>query len=190
MSEYDAAYVLLGRSAIRRKILGLIVAEPETRRHLREIARLVGTSAGTASRELQKLVAAGLVDRSVEGRQVYFQARQASVIYRSVSEIVRNTMGAREVLRRQLADLPGVESAVIFGSYAAGMTRANSDIDLLIIGSPDRDALTDRLELSGREIGRPVNEVVYSRAELDERRRRGDSFMRSLDEHRTIPVLP
>ncbi len=111
-------------------------------------------------------------------------------MYRSVSEIVRQTMGAREVLRRALRDVAGVESAVIFGSYAPGKTRLRSDVDLLVVGSPDRDELTDRLEESGREVGRPINEVVYAAAELAERRARGDGFVRSIDEGPTIEVLP
>jgi predicted nucleotidyltransferase len=184
------AWELFGRSEIRRRILGLIILEPEQRLHLREIARRVGTSAGTARRELQKLEAAGIVESVREGRQVYFQVPKDSTIYRTLDEIVRQTAGAGEILRRLLSGLDGVKSAVIFGSYAAGVTSSGSDVDLLVVGRPDRDELTDRLEQAGREIGRPVNEVVYTADELEQRRARGDVFVRSIDEGRVIPVLP
>ncbi|MEP7378781.1 MAG: nucleotidyltransferase domain-containing protein [Chloroflexota bacterium] len=192
MSEYkgDQAWTLLGRSAIRRRILGVVLLAPENRLHLREIARRVGTSAGTARRELQRLEQAGVVERTREGRQVYFSVPVGSVLYRSMAEIVRATTGAREILRRLLADLPGVKSAVIFGSYAAGMTGPKSDVDIMIVGDPDRDELTDRLEQAGRKIGREVNEVVYSAAELDDRRLRGDVFIKTVDEGPRIQVLP
>jgi len=180
----------MGRSAIRRRILATVVLDPEVRLHLREIARRVGTSAGTARRELQRLEEAGVVERTQEGRQVYYSVPADSVIYRSMAEILRQTAGAQDILRRLLVDLPGVKSAVIFGSYAAGMTSVRSDVDVMIVGSPDRDVLTDRLEQAGREIGRPVNEVVYTAAELEERRARGDVFIRSIDEGRVIQVLP
>jgi DNA-binding transcriptional ArsR family regulator len=68
------AGLALGRSSIRRRILELLMAEPDVRLHLREIQRRSGTSPGTASRELGRLVAAGIVDRRVEGHQVYFSA--------------------------------------------------------------------------------------------------------------------
>lgn len=190
MTEYVSVDALLGRSLIRRRILNLMVAEPDRRRHLSDIARSVDTSAGTASRELRRLMDADLVVRTTEGRQVYYQAKRDSVIFRSVSDIVRNTTGAVQVIRDQLRGLAGLESALIYGSYASGAIRADSDIDLLIVGSPDRDALTDRLESASRDIGREVNETVFTFAELESRRRRGDGFIRSIDDGQTIPVLP
>jgi DNA-binding transcriptional ArsR family regulator/predicted nucleotidyltransferase len=62
----------MGRSSVRRRILA-VLAQPETRLHLREIQRRAGTSPGTASRELGRLVAAGLIEREAEGHQVYFR---------------------------------------------------------------------------------------------------------------------
>jgi len=190
MSEDIAHTALLGRSQIRRRILALLVLEPDRRLHLREIARRAGTSAGTASRELARLEAAGLVDRTAEGAQVYFRAVTGGPVARAVAEIVRRTMGARVILRAMLSDVPGLESAQIFGSYAAGRSTATSDIDLLVIGLPDRDALTERLEAAGRDLGRPVNEVVYTADEIAQRRTRGDAFVRSIDAGEVIEVLP
>jgi DNA-binding transcriptional ArsR family regulator len=69
----------IGRSTVRQRILALLMYGQETRLHLREIQRRVGTSPGTASRELARLVAAGLVDREAEGNQVYFRASSSPV---------------------------------------------------------------------------------------------------------------
>jgi DNA-binding transcriptional ArsR family regulator/predicted nucleotidyltransferase len=63
----------VGRSIVRRRILALLLAEPRPRLHLREIQRRASTSPGTASRELAKLVAAGLIEREAEANQVYFR---------------------------------------------------------------------------------------------------------------------
>jgi DNA-binding transcriptional ArsR family regulator len=69
----------IGRSTVRQRILALLMYGQETRLHLREIQRRVGTSPGTASRELARLVAAGLVDREAEGSQVYFRASSSPI---------------------------------------------------------------------------------------------------------------
>ena len=190
MSEDNAAWLLFGRSAIRRRILALLVLNPERRYHVREIARQVGTSAGTASREVKRLEAAGLVDRTAEGRQVYYQARRDGILYESVDHIMRRTMGVRDALRKRLEGLAGVESVLIFGSYVSGNMRTDSDIDVLIVGSPDRDELTDRLESVQAEIGRDINDVVLDPEELASRRRRHDLVVESVDSGRTIAVLP
>lgn len=191
MSEYDPAVApLLGRSLTRQRILAMLVDDPTRRLHLRAIARSVGTSAGTASRELRRLEEAGLVTRTPEGAQVYFQANEQSPLLEPVREIVRKTVGAPGVLRRALTGLAGVEEALVFGSYSRGDTRADSDVDLLVIGSPDRDELTDRLEAAGRELDRPVNEVVMTPSELESRRVRGDRLVESIDAGESIQVLP
>ena len=111
-------------------------------------------------------------------------------MYRPVRDLIRRTIGAAEVLRRHLGGLEAVESAVIFGSYATGTMQSTSDIDLLVIGSPDRDDLTDRLEQASRELGRPVNEVVMTAGEAAERRARRDGFAASLEATPVIAVLP
>jgi len=190
MNEYDAGSLILGRSKIRQRILALIVEQPERRLHLRAIARAVGTSAGTAARELLRLEEAGLLRRVREGNQVYFEARPDQPLFGSIREIVRQTAGAPWVVRRHLAGLAGVESAVIFGSYAHGRIKPDSDVDVLVIGSPDRDDLTERLERAQLEIGRPVNEVVMTREELDGRRARKDRFVESIDTNPSIVVAP
>jgi predicted nucleotidyltransferase len=181
---------LLGRSRIRRDILVRLIDGPRSRLHLRELARGARTSAGTAARELSRLEGAGLVRRETEGRQVYFQAAMDSPLFGPVRDLVRRTVGAGSALRRHLKGLEAVECAVIFGSYATGDMKPGSDIDLLIVGSPDHDELTDRLERASREIGRAVNETVLTADELAGRRTRGDRFIASVDGTAVIPVLP
>lgn len=190
MTEYSPASLLLGRSRIRQRILALIMDAPEQRMHLRAIARAVETSAGTAARELDRLENAGLLRRVREGNQVYYEARPDQPLYGAIRDIVRQTVGVPAVIRWHLSGLAGVERAVIFGSYAHGPLKSDSDVDLLIIGTPDRDDLTERLEIAGLEVGRPVNEVVMTRDELDARRARKDRFMESIDTQPSIEVVP
>lgn len=189
MPENTLETLLFGRSTIRRAILAMLLDAPERRLHLRAVARAVGASAGTAARELNRLEEAGVIRRTREGNQVYFQARPNQPKFDELRELVRETIGAPLVIRRRLDGLVGVERAVIFGSYARGTVDADSDVDVLIIGDPDRDSLTERLENAGLEIGRPVNEVVMTSPELDERRARGDRFIESIDSGPVIEVL-
>lgn len=66
----DPVRLFLGRSRIRRRLLAELVLTEE-RLLLAELARRADTTAGKASRELSKLVEAGLAERVVSGRQVY-----------------------------------------------------------------------------------------------------------------------
>jgi DNA-binding transcriptional ArsR family regulator len=66
--------LVVGRSSVRQRLLALLMDQSCGRLHLRELQRRAGTSPGTASRELARLVAAGLIEREAEGSQVYFRA--------------------------------------------------------------------------------------------------------------------
>ncbi len=170
-------------------MLAILIDTPRDRYHLRELARRASTSAGTAARELARLSADGLVVSEMEGRQRYFRVNTASALYQPIRDLVRRTIGAPAVLRRHLAEVPGIERAMIFGSYADGRLRADSDIDLLIVGTPDRDLITEALEAAAGELGRDVNEVVMTDTEYGERQQRKDGFVQSIDSHHTFDVI-
>jgi predicted nucleotidyltransferase/predicted transcriptional regulator with HTH domain len=188
MREYDGS-AFLGRSTIRRRILAILIDSSRERYHLREIARRANTSAGTAARELDRLGEARLVVSQREGNLRYFRVDTASPLYEPVRDLVRRTIGAPAVLRRHLGIVAGIESAVIFGSYADGRLKADSDIDILVVGKPNRDQLTEALEAASGELGREVNEVVMTRDELDRRRAAGDGLVRSIDSGRVSAVI-
>jgi predicted nucleotidyltransferase/predicted transcriptional regulator with HTH domain len=182
--------VLLGRSKVRQRILALLFERPERRLHLRGIARAVAASAGTTARELDRLVDSGLVLRSAEGSQVYFQADRQSPLFESVRTIVQRTIGGPAVIRRHLIGLSGIERAFVYGSHARGSdVTAASDIDLMIIGKPDVDELTDRAAAVERDLGRPLNYTILSDDELRQRRLRGDRFIASVDSGPSLTVL-
>jgi predicted nucleotidyltransferase len=160
MVEYNrdaaAADLLLGRSRVRRRIAASLVDRPAERLHLREIQRRVGTSAGTASRELGRLVEAGIVDRRREGAQVYFSIRRDAPLYPLLRDAIRRTSGAPEVIRSRLRGLPGIRRAAVFGSYLAGDEAPGGVVDLLVEGDVDPDELRTALSDAEADLGRPI----------------------------------
>ncbi|MGD0716018.1 MAG: nucleotidyltransferase domain-containing protein, partial [Gaiellaceae bacterium] len=80
-----------------------------------------------------------------------------------------------------LRGLPGVEAAYIFGSWASRYHGeagpAPADIDLLVVGRPDRRVLARVCREAGRELGLEVNPTVVAKEswESDE-----TPFVRSL----------
>ena len=53
----------------RRQVLGLLFGQPEQAFYAREVARLTGGAMGPVQRELQALVAAGMLERTERGRR-------------------------------------------------------------------------------------------------------------------------
>jgi predicted nucleotidyltransferase len=168
---------LFGRSRVRDRILSEFFSKPQSRGHVRDIARRIGASPATVGTELASLEKQGVLQSEHVGRSLVYSINETSPVLPEVRALVQKTLGVESLLRDALTGLGGVDSAYIFGSYATGKERAQSDIDLLIVGRPDRLALSERIAPVERKLGRDVN--VVSRTEDQLRaRRETDAFWR------------
>jgi len=175
MSEYSSVPAP-GRSTIRRRILGLLVETPGARLHLRAIARLADTSAGTTARELARLEDAGLVWSQIEGRQRYYTARSPSPVARAgrageaLATYDRSVDAILGSILRRLVEAYQPEAVYLFGSQARGEADPDSDYDLLVVVPADAPEARRRPHLAVqalRGVGVPVDAVIMTRPAFD-----------------------
>lgn len=149
-------------SDYRRRVLGLLLLHPDARYHLREIARLTGTQPGTLTRELKKLVEAGLLIKQGIGQQVFYSANRDCPVFEEMASILRKTSGLVDVLAEALLPLAEqIETAFVFGSAASGKATAGSDIDLMVIGNASFTEVVAALYPAQETLGREINPKVY-----------------------------
>ena len=147
----------------RQRVLGLLLLRPEQAYHVREIARLTGTPAGTLHKELSKLAEAGILLRTRRGNQVLYQADRTCPIFEELASILRKTSGIADVIASALEpEAAHIEAAFIFGSVASGRETAGSDIDVMIIGDAGFAAIVTRLYPLQASLGREINPKVLS----------------------------
>lgn len=176
-SRRAGAASFLFPAAYRRKVLSLLLLNPERRLHVREIARLTGTTAGTLNKELRRLQEAGLLESERVGNQVRYSANRGHPIYPELAGILRKSVGLADVLIEALAPLADrIEAAFVFGSMARGTESADSDIDLLIVGAVEFGSVVDALQAAQQLLARDINPKVYSLREWRSMLRSGDSF--------------
>jgi predicted nucleotidyltransferase len=187
-STRDPSTILFGR--IRRRVLAWLFGHAEERFYLRQIVRQSGTAQGAVQRELQKLVEAGILRRTVEGRHVYFQANRESPIFAELHMLLLKTAGIVEVIREALAPLADrIRAAFVFGSGARGELRSDSDVDVLVVGDVSFPAVADALASAQTRLGRDVNPTVYPPAEFRKKIRAGHHFLTTvLQEPRLFAV--
>src|SRR5262249_28097388 len=146
--------------------------------YLRQLARHTGTAVGALQRELEQLTAAGLVRRTVQGRQVYFQANRDAPIFPELLGLFAKTAGLAGVIREALAPLVArVRVAWIVGSAARGELRASSDIDLLVVGDPSFQEVVEALTGAQQRLGREINPSVYPPDEVRTKLRARHHFL-------------
>lgn len=165
----------------RRRVLGLLLLHPDTTYHVREIARLTGTSAGTLHKELARLAEAGLLSRQAVGNQVRYGANRACPIFEELAGILRKTSGLADVLAGALADEASrLRIAFVFGSVARGEAHAGSDVDVMLVGALGFADAVRLLHPTQDTLQREINPTVYTEAEFRRRVANGDPFLRQV----------
>ncbi|MBC7760677.1 MAG: winged helix-turn-helix transcriptional regulator [Candidatus Saccharibacteria bacterium] len=135
-----------------------------------ELASRAGLAYPTAHREVARLLEAGiLIERSV-GRTRLIRANAVSPLTSPLREILMVSAGPVALLTEELRRVDGVESAFLYGSFAARLLGAEgaapNDIDVMVIGTPDASDVYEictRVEVA---VHRPVNPTILTAAEL------------------------
>lgn len=174
----------------RRRVLGLLLLHPEKAYHVREIARLTDTVAGTLHKELFKLAEVGLLNKTIQGNQVSYQANRSSIIFEELASILRKTSGIADVLTESLAPhLQQIELALVFGSIASGKASENSDIDLLLVGDLSFGEAVKALYPAQNLLAREINPKLYTASEWKLARQENSAFVRELLEKPVIKII-
>lgn len=172
----------------RRRVLCLLLLHPDKAYHVREIARLTGTLAGTLHKELSKLAEVGLLQKLVQGNQVLYQANRQSLIFEELASILRKTTGIADVLAEALViRLSQIQFALVFGSVASGKATSNSDIDVLIVGELAFGEAVRLLYPAQEILAREINPKIYSLAEW--RQAQAESFVVELLANPVIKII-
>ena len=166
-------------SRVKAEIFRLLFGLRQPELHLREIVRQSGLSLGTVQQELKGLAAAGIVKARRDGNRVCFSANPDHPVHRELSALVLKTNGLAGVLAKALQD-KAVNLAFVFGSIARGETRAESDVDLMLIGSVGLRRLTALLSGVAEIVGREINPHILTPDEFCERKKNRDHFITSV----------
>jgi predicted nucleotidyltransferase len=173
----DPLSTTLASGALARVIIDLAV-HPDDAPHGREIQRRTGLTPRSLQTELARLESLGVVRRRHEGRLVRYELIESNPRWRALRALIRELADPVDVVRNALADVPGISAAFVFGSFARGDTREDSDVDVFIIddGIPERQLARRTIEAEIL-LGREVSVVQMTREELASRVEAGSSFI-------------
>jgi predicted nucleotidyltransferase len=179
LSRPDTSGALFGKA--RQAVLRLLFSHPDESFYVREIVRAAAAGQGAVQRELDSLRRAGIVQRTVRGHQVFYQANPDNPIFQELKSLILKTTGGAEVLRRALSPLAGrIRVAFMYGSMARGEQRRGSDVDLFVVGDVSFADLVEALAPAQRKLAREINPVVYPISEFREKLSQKHHFITSV----------
>ena len=105
--------------------------------------------------------------------------------------LVLATYGPLAVLQEELAEIEGIETVFIFGSWAVHYSdvpgRAPHDIDILVVGMADRAEVYEAAERAEHRIGMPLQVTIRPVARWHDRF--GDPFIAEIASRPIMTLL-
>lgn len=154
-----------------------------------DLAVQAGLAYPTAHREVERLLDAGILSERQVGRTRLMRANSESPLVEPLREILRVATGPVVMFAEELTRIDGIESAFIYGSFAARLLGepgpAPHDIDLMVLGEPDVDAVYDACTRVEAAVHRPVNPTILTAAEFAA----SSAFLDSVRSGPAVPVI-
>ncbi len=133
---------------------------------LTDLAERAGLAYPTAHREVARLIDAGILSERHVGRTRLIRANDESPLVEPLREILTVVTGPVVILAEELARIDGIEAAFLYGSFAARLLGdagpAPHDIDLMVLGAPDVDAVYEACTRVEAAVHRPVNPTILT----------------------------
>jgi hypothetical protein len=175
------------RSGLQGEVLALLAGDPAVEWTAEELARRTGHPRNTVATELRRLEGAGLLAVRMIGRNKLVRANAESPYFEPLARLVLMSFGPPYVIGDEFGSLGGLERLFIYGSWASRYSGepgpAPSDVDVLLIGAPDRDAAYEATRRAEERLGREVNVTIRNAEQWEAA---ADGFTRQL---RSSPLV-
>lgn len=153
------------RSQQQAELLALLLGDPDLELSLTELADRQGIPYPSVHREVERAQAAGLVNSRKIGNTRLVRANVDSPYFPGLADVLTKAFGVPAALAQALSGVEGIAEAYVYGSWASRHAgeegkRPVGDIDVLVLGHPDRDALYSALQHAEQRLGRPVQVTV------------------------------
>ncbi|MCM8831902.1 MAG: nucleotidyltransferase domain-containing protein [Candidatus Omnitrophica bacterium] len=145
-----------------RKLLLIFFTNPNKQFYLRQLCTLINSAPRPLQLALQKLEKAGILNSQKQANLKLYFLNKKNPIYFELKNIILKTEAIGDILAKNLKSLKNIKCAFIYGSVAKNKERANSDIDICIIGEVDQTALDKIIVKLEEKLKREISVVTFS----------------------------
>lgn len=172
------------------RALSVLYQFPDHELSLTDLARQINVSPGALHSDIDRLVQAGMVIDRVDGRSRKLRCNQDHPAATALAKLLLVTVAADLVVGLEFSTVAGVEELGIFGSWAASQFGvANgfpNDIDVLVVGSPNRKDVYAAADRVAGQLNLQVNPTIIS---ADQWRGNIDGFVETIRSSPFISII-
>ena len=161
----------------RALLFRLFYTNPDQEYYIQEIGRILDKKPGVFQRNLYDMEKEGILISEYRANARYFRINKNYPLHNEFKSIVFKTVGVIGSIKEILEKVGPIDFSFLYGSYAKGKETSFSDIDLVIIGSPDETKLIREFEKLEGALKREINYKLYAFNEFLERINHKDAFL-------------
>ena len=176
------------RSKISQKVLNYYMLQQGAEIYVSDLAPILHLDSGNLTRKLLEFEKEGVLKSCWQGKQRYYSLNTNFPLINEYRTIILKTVGFEQILKTALKEVPGIEHAVIFGSYAQDQMDSHSDIDLLVVGNHGTIELQKAIAQVQKKIQREINVISMSPKEYNVKKK-GDPLIKSIEAKKRIRLI-
>lgn len=164
-------------SKVRVKLLKIFLGNVRGMYYVRELTRMTKEEINAIRRELENLLAIGLLQSEKRGNRLYYSVKTNYYLYSELVSLVTKSTGVGKIVAKNKNKLGFVKFLFITQKIARGLERKPEDVDLLIVGKvimPQVAVLAKALE---KQLNTEINYSCMTEDEFNYRKSHQDPFI-------------
>lgn len=180
---------MLKLSRNKALLLRLFYTNPDHQFYIHEIGRILNKKPGVFQRTLYEMEREGILRSEYKANARFFRANRDYPLYDEYKSIVFKTIGVIGSVKEVLEKAGPIDFSFVYGSFAKSKENYLSDIDVVIIGSPDEDKIIRDFEKLEEQLKREINFKLYSLKEFLTGVRHKDPFLLGILKDQRIMLI-
>lgn len=180
---------MLKLSGNKALLLRLFYTNPDHQFYIHEVGRILNKKPGVFQRTLYEMEREGILRSEYKANARYFRANRDYPLYDEYKSIVFKTIGVIGSVKEVLEKAGPIDFSFVYGSFAKRKENYLSDIDVVIIGSPDEDKIIRDFEKLEKQLKREINFKLYSLKEFLTGVRHKDPFLLGILKDQRIMLI-
>src|SRR5260221_233923 len=164
-------------SRVRVQILELLFTQPNEMFFVREITRQTHEEINAVRRELERMLASGLVKSEERGNRLYYYLNKNYLYFPELLRMVAKSTGLGQKLFKLRKKLGTVKFIMFSGKLVQTDISHISEVDVLVVGDIVLAELEAIMKEEERRLGREISYTVLGEDEFEFRKQRRDPFL-------------
>jgi len=175
-------------SKTRFSLLKLFCKDVDKKFFVRELARMINSQLNAVRREVANLESIGIIEGvdTDDTKKKFYRLNKKFVLKKEIHSLISGSETlAENALIKKIAEIGDIDLCIL----TKGVTNGKAPCDMLIVGSVNKNILSNIISGFEIEIGRPMTYTIFTFDEYTQRKNMTDRFLFTVLEAKKLVAI-